>query len=187
MGSGWYCPRHMIMARVDNAVRTDDMAEYIHQSNLIEGIDDPKADAQSLEAWHWLIDKVGDRPGRMTQSIILELHRKITAGQLPDHQSGVFRRVQVYVGNHVPPSGQVMLGQIYGWGIDMIEHYKELDPKEMHIKFEQIHPFVDGNGRTGRMLMWLHEYWLGRELTLIPNATKQDAYGYYDWFRLSKS
>ena len=64
------------------------------------------------------------------------------------------------------------------WFQDMIQ-YRKKDPKEMHIRFEKIHPFADGNGRTGRMLMWWHEIKLEREPTLILNAEKEK---YYKWF-----
>ncbi len=160
------------------------MQQHIRESNLIEGIDDPAEDARSLAAWNWLLDVVGDKHV-ISQTVILELHKRITCTQLPPEEAGHFRRIQVYVGNHVPPSGEVMLGQMYGWGMDMLEHWQTLDPREMHIRFEKIHPFVDGNGRTGRMLMWLHEKWQGKEPTLLLNDEKNKAYGYYDWFRLS--
>ena len=62
------------------------------------------------------------------------------------------------------------------------QRWQELEPKDMHVRFEKIHPFVDGNGRTGRMLMWLHEYWLGREPTLI-RSNEADRHYYYQWFR----
>lgn len=162
-----------------------DMAKHIRESNLIEGIDDPAEDAISLAAWEWLFDTVGHRHGKMSQPVILELHKRITKNQLPPEDAGHFRTVQVYVGNHTPLTGNVMLGQVYGWGLDIIEHWETLDPKEMHVRFEKIHPFIDGNGRTGRQLMWLHECWQGKNPTLVLNDDKNKAYGYYDWFRLA--
>jgi len=44
---------------------------------------------------------------------------------------------------------------------ELLEHYKENKKKEhplkialhFHLKYEEIHPFLDGNGRTGRMIM----------------------------------
>lgn len=152
------------------------MKEHIRHSNLIEDIDDPAEDARSLEAWEWLQEQK-----MLSQLVILELHKRITISQLGD-DAGRFRSVSVTVGGHYPPDGMVMKGQIYGWGIDMIEHWKTLDPKEMHVRFEKIHPFIDGNGRTGRMLMWWHENRLGREPTLI-RSNEADRHYYYQWFR----
>jgi len=158
------------------------MQEHIRHSNLIEGIDSPDEDLLSMAAWEWLIGTVGHKPGTMSITVILNLHKLITVNQLPPHECGQFRQIQVYVGNHIPPSGEIMQAEIYGWGMDMIQRWQELEPKDMHVRFEKIHPFVDGNGRTGRMLMWLHEYWLGREPTLI-RSNEADRHYYYQWFR----
>lgn len=153
------------------------MIDHIRHSNLIEGIDDPAEDARSLEAWDWLKDQK-----YLSQMVILELHRRITCGQLPEDEAGHFRRVPVTVGGYSPPDGMVMKGRIYGWGVKMIDQWKVLEPKDMHVEFEKIHPFVDGNGRTGRMLMWWHEKKLGREPTLI-RSNEADRHYYYQWFR----
>lgn len=151
------------------------MLEHIHHSNLIENIDDPSEDHQSLMAWSWLEDQQ-----RIDQPVLLELHRLITLRQLPPSERGHYRKVNVRVGRHHLPDPMVAQGQIYNWLLDLMNHWKTLDPKEMHIRFEKIHPFIDGNGRTGRMLMWWHERMLGREPTLINIKDRQD---YYKWFK----
>lgn len=153
------------------------MDEHIRQSNLIEDVDDRHEDKLSMYAWAWLI-----KQDILSQPVILELHRLITCNQLSKQDAGHLRTVQVTVGGHYPPDGMIMQGQLYGWGIDMLEHWQDLDPKEMHVRFEKIHPFVDGNGRTGRMLMWWHEKKLGREPTLI-RSNEADRHYYYQWFR----
>lgn len=151
--------------------------EFIRESNLIEGINSPEADAQSWEAWLWLVDR--EHVGRED---LLELHGLITRGQLAKSESGQFRRVPVSVGGHLPPAPFIAQQQIYEWLMDLMQHWQTLDPKEMHIRFEKIHPFVDGNGRTGRMLMWWHELKQGEDPTLI-RSNEADRHYYYQWFR----
>lgn len=150
------------------------MEQHIRQSNLIEGIDSRHEDELSLYAWAWLCEQE-----TISQPVVLELHRLITCNQLPKAESGHYREIQVYVGWHVPPAPVIAKAEMYGWITGLMERWQDLDPKDMHVRFEKIHPFVDGNGRTGRMLMWWHEKKLGRQPTLITFKESKD---YYQWF-----
>lgn len=158
------------------------MAELIRHSNLIENIDDPSEDARSLRAWKWFIGQ-----NDLTTGVLLELHRRITLKLLPERERGHWRTMQVYVGNHVPPGPVIAARQISELideiRLDLLDA-KQLDPKATHIRFETIHPFVDGNGRTGRMLMWWQEIKLGRQPTLID---VDDRWAYYKWFTEARS
>ena len=86
----------------------------------------------------------------------------------------------------MPPGPFVAQQMAYEWLMDLIFHRATLDPKEMHIRFEKIHPFVDGNGRTGRILMWWHEIKNGQEPTLI-RSNEADRHYYYQWFQENAS
>lgn len=151
------------------------MFKHIRQSNLIENIDDEAADAQSLRAWNYV-----RKAPHITETVMLRLHKLITKDQLPANESGNFRNVQVMVGGRICPDPYLAQQMIFNWIIDLLEHKDTLSPKDMHIRFEQIHPFIDGNGRTGRMLMWWHEKKLGLEPTLIKFDERQE---YYEWFK----
>jgi Fic family protein len=73
-------------------------------------------------------------------------------------QAGIFRNTQVYVGSFTP----VHPNNVQKEMVDFIQWLNEDDtlrihPVELaaiaHYKFVFIHPFVDGNGRTARLLM----------------------------------
>lgn len=52
--------------------------------------------------------------------------------------------------------------------------------KEQHIRFEKIHPFIDGNGRVGRMLMNWQRVKIGLDIVIVWEDNKQE---YYQWFK----
>jgi len=90
---------------------------------------------------------------------ILELHR-ILAGEVMDQgEAGKYRTIAVRVGRYSPPAA----GAVSGLMFELLEWWnsasKKLSPvlssAILHYRFEAIHPFADGNGRTGRMLaLW---------------------------------
>lgn len=150
----------------------DEALKYIHQSNLIEGIDSSKEDKQSLVAWNFLKKQSGIAP-----ATLFTLHRLITQNQLAKHEAGYYRDVNVTVGNRLCPSPHLVPHLMNNY---LLDFSKLLDPIEMHVRYEKIHPWVDGNGRSGRMLLWWHELKLGKKPTIILNNKKQE---YYKWFK----
>lgn len=157
------------------------MHEHVRQSNCIENIDDPTADAVGVAAWAWLIQQP-----TLTEEVVLMLHRITTAAQwdLLDEARGAWRTVDVSVGGRICPSWQqvpeLMTQWLERWGTVPETGGVREAARRAHVQFEHIHPFEDGNGRTGRFLMWWHELQMGEEPTLIPAATKHT--DYYPWF-----
>jgi Fic family protein len=149
-----------------------DIHKYVRESNLIEGIDNPAEDERSVRAWNWLVQH--DWP--INADIVLGLHKRITDKQLPNFYAGHFRdyaRVNVIVAGRKGLQYQFVPDAMEYW----LNGYNRSDnPIGMHIEFEHIHPFADGNGRTGRMLLWWHQVRLAGRPTLFTAENRQDYY-----------
>ncbi len=151
------------------------MTKHIKQSNLIENVRDQAELEQSMVAWNYLEDKE-----ILTFSTILQTHNLIMKNLMPQRLGGrgSLRIYNVRVGGRVCPHWVDVPDLLDDW-IGWLEEYEKVGPKEAHVAYEHIHPFADGNGRTGRMFMWWHEIKLGREPTLIEYDKRWD---YYNWF-----
>ncbi len=96
---------------------------------------------------------------RVCHEDVLELHRIIAEGAMDQGKPGGYRTIHVRVGPHVPPPP----GDVSGLIFELLEWWngesRILSPvissAILHHRFETIHPFADGNGRTGRALaLW---------------------------------
>jgi len=98
-----------------------------------------------------LIDKYGD----ITVQDILEIHRRVI-GNVDPVEAGMFRRTQVFVGSHQPPPPS-LLSMLMTKFVSWLNTNAGLHPVRQaalaHYKLVFIHPFLDGNGRTSRLLM----------------------------------
>jgi Fic family protein len=99
------------------------------------------------------------RKSRFTHEDIFRLH-KIIAGEVMDQgQAGRYRTVPVRVGAYVPPPPDDVSGLMFEllewWTKDALDLSPILSSAILHYRFEAIHPFADGNGRTGLALaLW---------------------------------
>jgi Fic family protein len=90
---------------------------------------------------------------------ILELHR-ILAGEVMDQgEAGKYRTIFVRVGRYCPPAADAVSGLmaelLEWWNTASRKISPVLSSAILHYRFEAIHPFADGNGRTGRALaLW---------------------------------
>ena len=112
--------------------------------------------------------KMDDKP--LSLNMIRELHKILMKGVRDFHKNpGEFRKIQNWIGppgstmdnaRYIPPDLQSMKKALYNW-----EKYIHFNDKDIlvqlaviHAQFEIIHPFLDGNGRIGRILIPLFLY-----------------------------
>jgi Fic family protein len=95
----------------------------------------------------------------VTHDHLFDLHR-ILAGEVMDQgEAGRYRSIRVRVGRYVPPAPEDVSGLMFElldwWNHRATAVSPVLSSAILHYRFEAIHPFADGNGRTGRALaLW---------------------------------
>jgi Fic family protein len=124
-----------------------------------------------------------------------ELHTKLMTGVRGGHPTpGEFRKTQNWIGppgctlenaTYVPPPPEVLVECLSAWEKFLHDHSLPVlvQAALMHVQFEAIHPFLDGNGRVGRLLITL--FLVERDVLPTPllylsaffEATRSD---YYD-------
>ena len=116
--------------------------------------------------------------------MILLLH-KMLLSNIRDDVAGRFRKNEewVRVSNHIAPDPKLVTGMIE----DMLIKYHSASNEHiikrialLHLVFENIHPFVDGNGRIGRVI---NNYLLLREGYVPINIKFIDRSLYYEAFK----
>ena len=120
----------------------------------------------------------------LTFDTILLLH-KMLISNIRDDIAGRFRNEDewVCVGNYIAPNPLEVLGLLK----EMLVQYQTSDADniirriaKLHLTFEHIHPFVDGNGRIGRVI---YNYSLLRENFVPINIKFINRKEYYDAFQ----
>lgn len=132
----------------------------------------------NIDAMVYGIDAVG--PGDpITVDVLLEVHRRLLAGTRLEQYGGRFRAEQNWIGGSnynpcsaafVPPPPEFVENLM----ADLCAFSSTDDLPAVaqaaiaHAQFETIHPFVDGNGRTGRALIHLILRRRGLALRVLP-------------------
>jgi Fic family protein len=96
---------------------------------------------------------------RIRHEDIFSLHRILAKGVMDQGEAGRYRTIQVRVGSHLPPPANdvsgLMMELLDWWNTTSAEISPVISSAVIHHRFESIHPFADGNGRTGRALaLW---------------------------------
>lgn len=109
------------------------------------------------EAIDYVKDLV-DKDHEIDERTILSIHNLILRG-INKEYAGKYRNVQVMIkgSKHLPPQAYLVPKQMEDLLIWYYQNKSNLHPvvlaAEMHQRLVTIHPFIDGNGRTSRLLM----------------------------------
>lgn len=132
------------------------------------------------KAFDYMLDYKGD----INKEFIFRLHELVVTNTLREDlvsQIGKVRRVQVFIGRSIPPKAQEVPKQIASLLRWYSTNKNKLHPiilaSYFHTEFERIHPFVDGNGRVGRLLMNFILHKNNYPMINIPEARK---FKYYE-------
>lgn len=180
---------------IEGTALTLDQAEGIFRGELPEGV--ARDDRQELLNYKEAMDFVSEQVGsgsRITEDLIKELHRilvkDVRGGSL---EPGKYREVQNYIVDAItgkaiytpPPASEVsrMMAEFVEWlnkdtGVSAV-----LTAGIAQFQFVQVHPFLDGNGRTARVLCTLVLYKSGydfKRLFSLSEYYDEERQAYYD-------
>ena len=122
----------------------------------------------------------------ITEGIIREIHRRLVEGVRGGNAApGEYRRIQNYVANsatgeviYTPPSAveiPIMMSELVGWLNSDLDVHPVLVSGIAQFQLVHIHPFLDGNGRTSRLLSTLCLYKAGYDFKRLFTISE-----YYD-------
>ena len=166
---------------------------------LLAGSAVPDADADDVrellnyrEAFEFVSDWLGDA-GPITEGLMREIHKRLVEGVRGGSASpGEYRRVQNYVVNsasgetvYTPPPAHdmpILIREMVDWLNDPADVHPVLVSGVAQFQCVHIHPFLDGNGRTSRLLSTLCLYRAGydfKRLFAISEFYDRDRPAFY--------
>jgi len=150
--------------------------EFLYQSNLIENETSDEALEDAREAWNYCIGQ-----SVLTHEVIQKTHKILMhTRDLKNIYKGVYRCIPVYIGCREGYKPNEISGALTYWLEENTRKVMNFNYiKHLHIMYERIHPFLDGNGRTGRIFMNYQRVKNGFELEIINYQDRQE---YYKWF-----
>ena len=143
------------------------------RNNLPQDVDDI---LHYIEALNYGLERAKDFP--FSLRFIRELHEKLMTGARNTHNPfpGEFRRTRNWIGGTRPDNARFVPPPVreMNQALNDLEKFIHADDEYLplikagllHAQFETIHPFLDGNGRTGRMLVTMFLWY--RRLLEMP-------------------
>ena len=172
------------------------MMDAIEAANLERSSDLP-ADVDDIlhyiEALNYGIERAKDFP--FTLRLIRELHEKLMTSARTTHNPfpGEFRHSQNWIGGTRPDNARFVPPPVTDMNAALHQYEKFIHAEDdylplikaalLHAQFETIHPFADGNGRTGRMIVTMflwHQKFLEIPVLYLSSYLKKYQDTYYE-------
>lgn len=155
----------------------NDLILFLKESNAIEDVWDEQSLTNAKKAWDYLI-----KQKELTTKNILRTHEILMKDKLDKDNLGHWRKQPVWIGGHEAKPWFAIPDLMEQW-IKVANHGAKIKDEDVakndHMHFESIHPFIDGNGRMGRILLNWQRVKVGLPILVIKEAEK---WGYYSWF-----
>lgn len=171
-----------------------DLLEFEAQAAEPERPVDVEEIANYVSAMNYGLERLAELP--VSLRLLREIHERLLSGVRGSERTpGEFRRSQNWIGppgctlldaSYVPPPVEEMKDGLGDW--ESFIHDQQPMPTLIkvglaHAQFETIHPFLDGNGRVGRLLitfLLVESEILVRPLLYLSHFFKQHRQDYYD-------
>ncbi len=127
------------------------------------------------------VESLVQQNDEITSFHVRQIHQLVLA-QIDDESAGAFRNLPVHIAgaSHVPPEPWQIWSLMEEWEKWLNSESLTLHPVERaalaHHKLVSIHPFIDGNGRTARLVMNLLLMRQGYPPTIILKVNRQQYY-----------
>ena len=169
-----------------------DLLEYEAEAGQAERRVDVRGIANYIDALRFGMERVEELP--LSFRLIREIHERLMTGvREPTKTPGEFRRSQNWIGGphpatarFVPPPVDSMMTSLHE--LEDFFHDESKMPILIrvglaHAHFETVHPFLDGSGRVGRLLITFllaHERILREPILYLSIFFKRNRQDYYD-------
>ena len=152
-----------------------------------------------VEALNYSTEKLKELP--VSLRLLKEVHKILLQGVRGEHKApGEIRKTQNWIGGsslkdafYIPPEPNLLPDLLSD--LEKFLHNNDLEVPEIikagiaHYQFETIHPFLDGNGRTGRLLIILYLIdtgLLSKPVLYISDFFEKHRLSYYDALSMVK-
>lgn len=148
-----------------------------------------QAEARNHQATlYWLLDELAEKGNdfAIDETLIMGVHLRLMNGIIAD--AGQYRKHSARImGSHVALANWVKVPDLVSQlASDLEKPAKDIIEAlaNTHARFERIHPFSDGNGRTGRLVMLAQAL---RSGLTPPLVVKERKHAYYKYLELAQT